>query len=138
MATSSFLGGSLRSEDGSGKDLHALGPSDNSDSGSDAVGAYGDDELASDSDASGTGERAAVGTGRSHFDADILPDHIELSPANRDEGDADNPDTDGFGDSGLSGESGELGDVENLVDDDDDDDLNSDQADDTQNNLGRA
>ena len=130
MATSSFLGGSLRSEDNSGKDVHALGPSDNSDSGSDAVGAYGDDELASDSDASGTGERAAVGTGRNHFDADILPDHIELAPANRDGDDPDNSDSDG------SGESGELGDVENLVDDDDDPD--GDQDDGGQDNSGRA
>ena len=135
MATSSFLGGSLRSEDSSGKDVHALGPSDNSDSGSDAVGAYGDEELASDSDASGTGERAAVGTGRNHFDADILPDHIEQFPENRDD-DADNPNGDGFGESSRSGESGELGNVENLVDDDDD--LDNDQADDGQDNSGRA
>ena len=63
MATSSIVGGSRLPEDTSGKDLHALGPSDNSDSGSDAVGAYGDDELSSDSDAVGTGERASVGAG---------------------------------------------------------------------------
>lgn len=59
MATSSLLGGSRLPEEISGKDVHALSPSDNSDSGSDAAGAYGDDELASDTD------------------ADILPDHIE-------------------------------------------------------------
>jgi hypothetical protein len=77
MATSSILGGSQMPEEISGKDVHALGPSDNSDSGSDAVGAYGDDELASDTDAAGTGERASVGTLGDQPDADILPDRIE-------------------------------------------------------------
>jgi hypothetical protein len=77
MATSSILGGSRLPEEISGKDVHALGPSDNSDSGSDATGAYGDDELASDTDAAGTGERASVGRGGEQADADILPDRIE-------------------------------------------------------------
>lgn len=77
MATSSILGGSQMPEEISGKDIHALGPSDNSDSGSDAVGAYGDDELASDTDAAGTGERASVGSVGEQQDADILPDRIE-------------------------------------------------------------
>lgn len=81
MATSSILGGSAP-EEFIGKDVHALGPSDNSDSGSDAVGAYGDDELASDSDAAGTGERASAGNGLGldPTDTDILPDHIEMAP----------------------------------------------------------
>ncbi|MEO5658997.1 MAG: hypothetical protein ABIQ90_04260, partial [Polaromonas sp.] len=77
MATSSILGSSQLPEEISGKDMHALGPSDNSDSGSDATGAYGAGELSSDSDAAGTGERATMGTGREQFDADILPDRIE-------------------------------------------------------------
>jgi hypothetical protein len=77
MATNSTRGGSTLPETISGKDVHSLGPSDNSDSGSDAVGAYGDDELASDSDAVGTGERAAVGTGREQPNADTLLDQIE-------------------------------------------------------------
>jgi hypothetical protein len=77
MATSSILGGSPLPKEISGKDVHALGPSDNSDSGSDAVGAYGDDELASDTDAAGTGERASVGSVGEQPDADILPDRIE-------------------------------------------------------------
>lgn len=77
MATSSLLGGVPMPEEISGKDLEALGPSDNSDSGSDAKGAYGDDELDSDSDSVGTGERAAVGKGGERADADILPDHLE-------------------------------------------------------------
>lgn len=80
MATSSILGGLHLPEEVGGKDIHALGPSDNSDSGSDAVGAYSDDELASDSDAVGTGERASIGAGRDQPDADILPDHIETEP----------------------------------------------------------
>jgi hypothetical protein len=77
MATSSILGGQHLPEHVRGKDTNALGPSDNSDSGSDAQGAYGDDELSSDSDAAGTGERASVGPGLDASDADILPDHIE-------------------------------------------------------------
>ena len=77
MANSSISGGTKLPEEISGKDMHALGPSDNSDSGSDAIGAYGDDELSSDSDAAGTGERASAGTDNDQPDADILPDHIE-------------------------------------------------------------
>ena len=77
MATSSFLGGKHLPEHVRGKDTNALGPSDNSDSGSDAQGAYGNEELSSDSDAAGTGERASAGLGLDISDADILPDHIE-------------------------------------------------------------
>jgi hypothetical protein len=82
MATSSILGGTRIPEEVDGKDLDALGPSDNSDSGSDTKGAYGDDELASDSDSVGTGERAAIGTGMERADADILPDHVEGEAGN--------------------------------------------------------
>ncbi len=77
MATSSILGGTQLPEEVSGKDTDALGPSDTSDSGSDAQGAYGEGEMASDSDGVGTGERAMAGAGRDRLDADILPDHIE-------------------------------------------------------------
>ncbi len=77
MATSSILGGLHVPEHVRGKDTNALGPSDNSDSGSDAQGAYGEDEMFSDSDAVGTGERASAGAGLDLPDADILPDHIE-------------------------------------------------------------
>lgn len=84
MATSSILGGQHLPEHVRGKDTNALGPSDNSDSGSDAQGAYGDDEMSSDSDAAGTGERASVGPGLDPSDVDILPDHIE----GEEEGDA--------------------------------------------------
>lgn len=110
MATSSILGGSLSPEEISGKDIHALGPSDNSDSGSDAIGAYSEDELASDTDSSGTGERASVEPNLDQTDADILPDRIQqLTGA-------------GAGDeNATSAENREaLNDVEELVDDSDD------------------
>ena len=75
MATSSILGGEHLPEPIAGRGTDALGPSDNSDSGSDAQGAYGDGELDSDSDAAGTGERASV-EGMDRSDVDILPDHV--------------------------------------------------------------
>ena len=90
MTNSSFLGAEPAALYAEGKDVDALGPSDSSDSGSDVQGerstpGEGDhaDELgslivdtASDSDASGTGERASA-TGRDAPDgADILPDHV--------------------------------------------------------------
>lgn len=76
MANSIILGGTPQVGESVGKDLHALGPSDNSDSGSDAMGAYGDDALAADSDAAGTGERASADGFGSRNDSDILPDAI--------------------------------------------------------------
>ena len=80
MTSSSILGGQRLPEHIKGKDTNALGPSDNSDSGSDAQGAYGTDEMSSDSDAEGTGERASAGPGLEACDADIMPDHIEGPP----------------------------------------------------------
>jgi hypothetical protein len=118
MATSSILGGSKLPEEISGKDMHALGPSDNSDSGSDAIGAYSDDELSSDSDAAGTGERATIGTGRGQQDADILPDHIEQAPGVDAENDLDDTSGEDFND---------LSQVEDLADDSED--LQADDAD---------
>lgn len=118
MATSSILGGSKLPEEISGKDMHALGPSDNSDSGSDAIGAYSDDELSGDSDAAGTGERATIGPGRGQQDADILPDHIEQAPGADVENDLD----------GMAGEDfNDLSQVEDLADDSED--LQADDAD---------
>ena len=97
----------------------ALGPSDNSDSGSDLVGApglaqqaghfgldnegntnetedslahytagpdIGDSDLDSDTDAGGTGERAAAGRDKASRDsADIDTDHIERMPPDFDD-----------------------------------------------------
>jgi hypothetical protein len=62
---------------GRGHGTRALGPSDNSDSGSDVIGEP-DSELDSDTDAEGTGERASVG--RENLELDIGYDHIETMP----------------------------------------------------------
>jgi len=51
-----------------------LGPSDNSDSGSDSLGAYTRQQWLGDSDASGTGE--ALGLALEAEASDILPDHL--------------------------------------------------------------
>lgn len=110
MATSSILGGSKAPEEISGKDVQALGPSDNSDSGSDAVGAYGEDELSSDSDAAGTGERASAALDIEETDTDILPDYIEQAPGSAAGTEAD-LDEDA---------SDELSDVDELTDSSDD------------------
>ena len=74
---------SLRSDRrlGRGHDTRDLGPSDSSDSGSDLVGstdAMSEDELESDSDRAGTGERASAARREQPADgADVAPDHIE-------------------------------------------------------------
>jgi hypothetical protein len=78
-----------------GHDTGSLGPGDSSDSGSDTWGAKrhefdrdseldnhaleaGEDEATSDTDRSGTGERAAADGDESlEPDSDVLPDHIE-------------------------------------------------------------
>jgi hypothetical protein len=73
MAYSSILGADPAPTRPSGRDAQALGPSDNSDSGSDAVGT---DEARADSDAAGTGERGSVDPREAREGADILPDHI--------------------------------------------------------------
>ncbi|OYO26386.1 hypothetical protein [Janthinobacterium sp. PC23-8] len=65
---------------GTGHGKGALGPSDNSDSGSDVQGIPGQDQesLDSDSDAAGTGERAGVEPQNAQLDgADIDVDHVE-------------------------------------------------------------
>jgi hypothetical protein len=89
MATSSILGGTAapRRPRGTGADL--LGPSDSSDSGSDVQGertlaTEADDggtgavpaELDSDTDARGTGERAAAVGTEPRDGGDILPDRV--------------------------------------------------------------
>lgn len=73
MSYSSIYGADVAPSQPSGRDAELLGPSDNSDSGSDALGtpeAYGD------SDAAGTGERASVTPGEAREGADILPDRV--------------------------------------------------------------
>jgi len=72
-----------------GHGTSALGPSDSSDSGSDSQHAarrLGDALLDSDSDRSGTGERAGA-TPDTEIEAgsDIAPDHVEEMPDEEDE-----------------------------------------------------
>jgi hypothetical protein len=81
MATSSILGGDPAPTWPRGSDVASLGPSDSTDSGSDARGGFDFDELNSDTDAEGTGERSSVDALNVRSDADILPDHIEGMPA---------------------------------------------------------
>jgi hypothetical protein len=69
---------------GRGHGTRALGPSDNSDSGSDVAGDP-DVTLDGDTDAEGTGERAGVGPQRVASDSDIGFDHIETMPDADDE-----------------------------------------------------
>lgn len=78
MATSSIVGADIAPEQPSGRDADALGPSDNSDSGSDAIGTF---EAHADSDSVGTGERGSVTPGEAREGADILPDHVVASSA---------------------------------------------------------
>lgn len=73
MAHSSILGAETAPTHPSGRDSERLGPSDSSDSGSDAVGTG---EIHADSDASGTGERGSVTPGEGREGGDILPDRV--------------------------------------------------------------
>ena len=73
MAYSSILGADEAPAQPSGRDAELLGPSDSSDSGSDALGTA---ELHADSDAAGTGERGSVTPGEGREGGDILPDRV--------------------------------------------------------------
>lgn len=73
MAYSSILGAEVAPTLPTGRDAELLGPSDSSDSGSDALGT---DELHADSDSHGTGERGAVAGADSREGGDILPDRV--------------------------------------------------------------
>ena len=88
MSYSSIMGADTAPIQPSGRDSGMLGPSDNSDSGSDAQGT---DEAYADSDAVGTGERASATPGEGREGADILPDHVVRMDAEgeSEEGDAD-------------------------------------------------
>lgn len=77
MAHSSILGADIAPSQPSGRGADVLGPSDNSDSGSDALGT---DEVHEDSDAAGTGERGSVTPGDGREGADILPDRVTRLP----------------------------------------------------------
>jgi hypothetical protein len=73
MSYSSIYGADMAPTQPSGRDARLLGPSDNSDTGSDALGT---NEAYGDSDAAGTGERGSVSPGDDREGADILPDHV--------------------------------------------------------------
>jgi hypothetical protein len=74
MAYSSILGADVAPTHAHGREAELLGPSDNSDSGSDTVGT---DEADQDTtDASGTGDRGAVAGPDAREGADILPDRV--------------------------------------------------------------
>jgi hypothetical protein len=73
MAYSSIMGANAAPVHSSGRNSDALGPSDNSDSGSDAAGTF---EAIADSDSMGTGERGSASPGDAPEGADILPDHV--------------------------------------------------------------
>ena len=73
MAYSSILGAEVAPTQPSGRDAELLGPSDSSDSGSDAMGT---DELHADSDSRGTGERGVVAGSDAREGGDILPDRV--------------------------------------------------------------
>ncbi|HZY16910.1 MAG TPA: hypothetical protein VFE82_00430 [Ramlibacter sp.] len=73
MAYSSILGGDLAPAQPSGRSSDLLGPSDLSDTGSDALGTQ---EIHADSDGAGTGERGAVFGGDVLEGADIAPDRV--------------------------------------------------------------
>jgi hypothetical protein len=99
MATSSILGGERPPIEPKGTDEDSLGPSDSSDSGSDAAG---------------TGNRAAAEGGLEEpTDSDILPDRVGVSPdaAHAVDTAADDPDAARVED--LAEEDGDDGEPEN-------------------------
>ena len=73
MAFSSILGADPAPIQPSGRGADLLGPSDNSDSGSDTLGTH---EAHADSDAVGTGERGSATPDEDREGADILPDRV--------------------------------------------------------------
>ncbi|MEJ5992578.1 hypothetical protein WG902_21440 [Ramlibacter sp. PS3R-8] len=85
MAYSSIVGADNAPTHPSGRESELLGPSDNSDSGSDTVGTT---EAHEDSDAAGTGERGVVAGRDSREGSDILPDRV-VNLASEEESEAD-------------------------------------------------
>lgn len=73
MAYSSIMGADVAPTNPSGREAELLGPSDRSDSGSDALGTT---EAHEDSDSGGTGERGVVAGADAREGADILPDRV--------------------------------------------------------------
>jgi hypothetical protein len=106
MAYSSIMGADKAPVQPSGRSSDLLGPSDNSDSGSDASGTP---ESYGDSDSFGTGERGAVSGPEAKEGGDILPDRVVRLGGDEGLGDSDLSDeelTDLDGDTGA-GEAGD-------------------------------
>ena len=115
MSNSSILGGEHAPSHSSGKTAGLLGPSDSSDSGSDSMGELGSDQLDSDSDRAGTGERGAVEADEGGSGADIRPDRVVRLAEDGEflEGEED-------GDALMADDTDELEDVDDLTDVEDD------------------
>ena len=110
MATSSILGGERAALQPSGRSTDLLGPSDSSDSGSDSIGEFGADQLSSDTDRNGTGDRPSADQRDVANGQDILPDHISRASAG--EPDAIDAELDALAvsdDDGADEESGDEG-----------------------------
>ncbi|MBC5784015.1 hypothetical protein H8N03_13775 [Ramlibacter sp. USB13] len=74
MAYSSILGGEVAPQQPSGREADLLGPSDNTDSGSDTIGTF---EASDDTTDSGkTGDRGAVAGAEAEIGGDIRPDRV--------------------------------------------------------------
>jgi hypothetical protein len=96
MAYSSILGAEIAPAQPIGRDAEALGPSDNSDSGSDAAGTP---EARADSDAVGTGERGGVTPGfEGREGGDIAPDHVVMGTDEQEDTAASGVDADRYTD----------------------------------------
>ena len=74
MAYSSILGADQAPSHPSGREAELLGPSDNSDSGSDTIGT--EEADADSTDSRGTGDRGVVAGADAREGADIMPDRI--------------------------------------------------------------
>ncbi len=112
MAYSSIMGADRAQPQPSGRGSDLLGPSDNSDSGSDALGT---EEIHGDSDSTGTGERGVVSGVDGREGMDILPDRVvRLGP------------DDGPGDTGP--DSGMVDEDQEYTDLDDDPDATDDET----------
>jgi len=127
METSSILGGDRAASRPAGRDTDLLGPSDSSDSGSDVQNERGFDaldpgeiggdraDLHANSDAGGTGERAAAVHDTDIVEgADVAPDRIEAV----DEAGAE----EALGDADLEALADDAGDPEGDVDGEDEGD----------------
>jgi hypothetical protein len=111
MAYSSIMGADTAPANPKGRDADLLGPSDNSDSGSDTVGS---NEAHEDSDSTGTGSRGSVAGRDGREGGDILPDKVvnladdqgfpEADPDTMEMTDLDNDDAQALADRDESGE----------------------------------